>query len=160
MADPAAPPVVPASAMIGASLVAQHRQGSKLRWIGAAAAVAVLGVAAYLVVRSPSTKVAQPAPAAAPPVAARAPAPPPAPPRPAQPDPAPVPARIRMRIATHPSDATVLLDGKKIGHTPFDDTVATEPGKHVVKLRRRGYTTQVLEVALNADVTEEITLQK
>jgi eukaryotic-like serine/threonine-protein kinase len=159
MADPAAPPAIPANAMVGASLVAQHRQGSKLRWIGAASAVVVLGTVVVLVTRSPSSAVARSTPASTP-VAARAPVPLPPPAKPAQPDPPPKPARIRLRIATHPSDATILLDSKKLGHTPFDDTVAADPGKHVMKLRRRGYTTQVLEVALDADVTEEITLQK
>jgi hypothetical protein len=63
-----------------------------------------------------------------------------------------------MRIVTHPAGVTVLLDGKRLGRTPLDETIATDPGTHVIKLRRRGYVTQLLEVELDADVTQDLTL--
>ena len=152
-----------ANPMIGASLVhAQHQRTSRLRWIGASAVLAVLGVAAYLVTRESSDAVAGgAAPPVAPPAWARAPQLPPAPPRPAHPEPPPpppAPTTVRIRVVTHPSDATVLLDGKRLGHTPLDETIAADPGKHAIKLRHRGYATQVLDVALDADVTQELTL--
>jgi hypothetical protein len=59
---------------------------------------------------------------------------------------------------TRPTDATVLLDGKRVGHTPFDETLAADTGNHVIKLRRRGYTVHRLDVTLEADITEEIAL--
>ncbi|HET9621317.1 MAG TPA: PEGA domain-containing protein, partial [Kofleriaceae bacterium] len=68
------------------------------------------------------------------------------------------PSKIHVRIVTHPADATVILDGKKIGHTPFDDSVAADPGKHTIKLRRRGFATQSLDVGLDADIAEDLTL--
>jgi len=81
-------------------------------------------------------------------------------PKPAHPDPPPPPppTEVRVRIVSHPADATVVLDGKKLGRTPFDDTLKADPGKHVVKLRRRGYATYKLDLELGADVTEDVTL--
>jgi hypothetical protein len=51
-----------------------------------------------------------------------------------------------------------MLDNKRLGHTPLDETVAADPGKHVIKLRRKGYTTHKLDVTLDADVNEDIAL--
>lgn len=143
-------------------LDAQHQRIARLRWIGAAAVVAVLGTAAYLVTRDSSDAVAG---SSSPPVVlpslARVPQPPPAPAQPAHqdpPQPPPATTKVRIRIVTHPADATVLLDGKKLGHTPLDETLAADPGKHQMKLRHRGYATQVLDIALDADVTQELTL--
>jgi hypothetical protein len=65
---------------------------------------------------------------------------------------------VRVRIVTHPADATVLLDGKRLGHTPLDETVDADPGKHVMRLRHRGYVTHRLDVELVADLTQEVTL--
>ncbi len=141
---------------------AQHQRIARLRWIGAAAVVAVLGTAAYLVTRDSSDAVAG---SSSPPVVlpslARVPPPSPAPPRPVHQDPpapAPAPTQVRVRVVTHPADATVLLDGKKLGHTPLDETLAADPGKHQMKLRHRGYATQSIDIALDADVTQELTL--
>jgi serine/threonine protein kinase len=151
-----------ANPMIGASLVqAQHQRASRLRWIGAIAVLAVLGAATYLVTRDSSDAVAgSTPPPVAPPAWARAPQPPPPPPRPAHAEPPPAPTKVRIRVVTHPADATVLLDGKKLGHTPLDETVAADPGKHAIKLRHRGYATQTLDIALDTDVTQELTLVK
>ncbi|HEU4734321.1 MAG TPA: serine/threonine-protein kinase [Kofleriaceae bacterium] len=182
MASPPPPPgsapggfaggrVAPARAnpVVGANLVqAQHQKqrASRLRWIGGIAVLCVLAAGAYLVTRESSNAVAgSPVPPpVVPPAAARAPQVAPAPrplhPEPPPPDPTPpaAPTKIRVRIVTHPSDATVLLDGKKLGHTPLDETLDPDPGKHVMKLRHRGYVSQTLEVALDADVTQELTL--
>jgi hypothetical protein len=68
------------------------------------------------------------------------------------------PAKVRVQIITHPADATVYLDGKRLGRTPIDESVDVDPGKHVVKLKRRGYAMARLDVDLGADVNEEITL--
>jgi serine/threonine protein kinase len=70
------------------------------------------------------------------------------------------PKMIRIHITTSPADATVLLDGQKLGHTPYDATVPAEPGPHVIKLRRRGYTTLKLDVDLSKDFTREIQLRE
>jgi len=100
-----------------------------------------------------------PAPAAAP-VAARqsAPKPPPAP------APAPVvkptvaPTSVELVIETVPSDATVLLDGQRLGHTPYRGAVDAKPGGHVLKIRRRGCVTQKLDIELTGDVKRDVEL--
>jgi hypothetical protein len=155
-----------AASSIGAGR-ARTTRSSRLRWIGAILVAGVLGGGGYLVTRSSSKAVAGSASTPViPPVAARAPQVPAAPPKPplAPPPPAPlppsspVPAKVRVRITTHPSDATVLLDGKKLGHTPLDEAIDAEPGKHVIKLRHRGYVTQLVDIGLAADVTQDLTL--
>jgi len=148
------------SPMVGAGLVQAHGKRSRpLRWIGAFAVVGGLVAAGYLVTRGP-TGAATGSPAPTPTVAAHlAPPPDAAPPPPPPPDAAPPPApRVRVRIVTHPGDATVLLDGKKLGHTPLDESIPADPGKHVLKLRHRGYVTHLLDVDLGADLKHEVTL--
>ncbi len=76
----------------------------------------------------------------------------------APPAPPVVPATIAVHVTTTPGDATVLIDGKRLGHTPFDGTVPAEPGKHVLKLRRRGYLPQKLDVELTADLSRDVPL--
>ncbi|HEX8109110.1 MAG TPA: PEGA domain-containing protein, partial [Kofleriaceae bacterium] len=61
-------------------------------------------------------------------------------------------------IITHPADATVVLDSRRLGKTPLDETIAAEPGKHVIRLRRKGYALHKLDVSLDADITEDISL--
>jgi len=147
------------SRVIGASLVQAHSHRSpRLRWIAAVAALAVAGGVVYVVTRKPAKPVAAaPSPPVAP-VAARAPQVTPPPPKPAHVDPPPAPTKVRVRIVTHPADATVLLDGKRLGHTPLDETLAADPAKHVIKLRHPRYATHRLDVTLDADITEDITL--
>jgi hypothetical protein len=66
---------------------------------------------------------------------------------------------IRIHITTTPDDATVLLDGQWLGHTPFDGEIPVADGAHTIKIRRRGYFAQKLDVELQADVTRDIALQ-
>jgi serine/threonine-protein kinase len=84
--------------------------------------------------------------------------PPVPPPAPTFPSPPVAPTEIRLQIVSHPSDATVLLDGKRLGHTPFNEIVAADPGKHVIKLRHKGYESQRIERTLDADITEDVAL--
>jgi eukaryotic-like serine/threonine-protein kinase len=151
-----------ASRMIGAHLVeARSSRRARLRWVGVAiAAVVVAAPIVYFLTRDSSDAVAGASshPAAVAP--APAPVPPPDPAPPPVPDPAPplLPAKVRVRIVTHPTDATVVLDSRRLGKTPLDETMAAEPGKHVIRLRRKGYAPHKLEVSLDADIMEDITL--
>ena len=69
------------------------------------------------------------------------------------------PTRVHLHIVTEPSDATVLLDGARLGHTPFDGDVPADSDTHTLKLRRRGYAPRVFEIILTGDVTQQFTLQ-
>ncbi|HEX7837229.1 MAG TPA: protein kinase [Kofleriaceae bacterium] len=145
--------------VIGASLV-QARTGGKLRrmhWIGAIALVGIAAPVVYFLTRSSTDAVASaPSPPDVGPIAAQAPSPPPLPTT--EPDAPPAPSKVRIRIVTHPADAFVQLDNKRLGKTPLDETVAAEPGKHVIKLRRKGYALHLLDVTLDADITRDISL--
>ena len=146
---------VTASRMIGANLVeARSSRRARLRWAGAAiAAVVIAAPIVYFLTRDSADAVAG---APSPPVTVVVPAPPPAPPPPAA-APAP-PVQIRVRIITRPPDATLFLDNKRLGHTPFDEILSSEPGKHVIKLRRKGFAPYRLDVSLDADITEDVVL--
>ncbi len=147
--------------LIGASVVmANQRSRWPVRSLAVITALAVAGTVAYAITRTAPVVVIPPV--ASPPVAARVPPPPP--PKPVHtappPPPPPAPTKIRLQITTRPGDATVLLDGKKIGHTPFDEMIDADPGKHVIKLRKARYATQRLDVTLDADITQELTLAR
>jgi serine/threonine protein kinase len=164
---PLAPPKHPET-LIGATIVqgARKRRGVLLHWIAAGAVAAVLGVIAYFVTQESPAAVAGSAslPPPATPAAARAPTPAPAPPKPVHTDPPPPPpppaklAQVRVKIVTHPADAVVTLDGKKLGRTPLEETIDADPGKHTFKFRHKGYKTYPLEIALDTDITQDIAL--
>jgi len=118
----------------------------------ASLAIIAIGIA-LVVARTPATFETQASAIALPPS-------PPAPIVTPLPEPPPPPAApsVRIRFTTTPSDATVLLDGQRLGHTPYDGTVPRADGPHVIKIRRRGYVPQKLEVDLAADVTRDVQL--
>jgi serine/threonine protein kinase len=159
-AELAADPAVAAAAhvpMFGAHLI-EKRRTSRARWIAIGGSGAAVLACVLFVATRKSSDVAPSAPAKPAPVAARTPPSPPPLPTTAPAATVAVPSKVRIRLVTHPADATVLLDGKKIGHTPYDDTLPADPGKHTIKLRRRGYVTQSLDVGLDGDVAEELNL--
>jgi serine/threonine protein kinase len=157
---PTATRAAAANPMFGASLVLARsgRNARQIRWIGAIALVAIAAPVAYLLTRSSPGAV--PGAGASPdagPVTAHPPEP--IPPMPTTaPDAAVAPSKLRVRIVTRPADAFVFLDNKRLGRTPLDETIAADPGKHVIKLRRKGYALYKLDVALDADITEDISL--
>jgi hypothetical protein len=53
----------------------------------------------------------------------------------------------------------VLLDGVRLGRTPYDGEVASDSKTHVLKLRRRGYAPRVFEIVLTGDVTQQFALE-
>jgi serine/threonine-protein kinase len=72
-----------------------------------------------------------------------------------------LPAKVRIQITTKPADATVLLDGARLGRTPLDIEVDAKLDDkiHAIKIRRKGYVTEKLDVVLTADVIHEVTLE-
>jgi hypothetical protein len=162
---PLSPPKHPEK-LIGATVVqgARKRRGVLLHWVAAGAVAAVLGVIAYFVTQeSPAAVAGSTTPPAATPAAARAPTPAPAPPKPVHADPPPPPppakpTKVHVKIVTHPADAAVTLDGKKLGKTPVDEMIDADSGTHVLKLKRRGYRPKDVDVSLEGDVLQEISL--
>ncbi|HEU0035772.1 MAG TPA: serine/threonine-protein kinase [Kofleriaceae bacterium] len=75
----------------------------------------------------------------------------------APPSPA-IKTKVKLQIETTPPDATVLLDGKRLGRTPLDVEVDAQPGVHVIKVRHPGYVAKKLEVELSDDLRHDITL--
>ncbi len=129
--------------------------------VGAVLAMVVVAVLVNVIGGGP----AEVAPAAVaptstrPPVAEVAPAAPPAPP-PAAPPAAPTPARVTVHVTSEPDDATVILDGERLGRTPLTVEVPRRPGPVWLKLRKRGYKPRKLEVDLGADVRWDLTLPR
>ncbi|MCW5802871.1 MAG: serine/threonine protein kinase [Deltaproteobacteria bacterium] len=152
-------------------------RSSLAMWLAvAAAAFAVAAVVAVILMREDSTASADSQRQQA---APDAPAPAPKSPDPApekKPDPAPQvapekgsgsgsaaaqkPGTVHLKITSTPSDATVLLDNRRLGHTPWeaDVPIDTTGTKHQLKIRRRGYIVQLRDIRLDADVAEDFTM--
>jgi hypothetical protein len=69
-------------------------------------------------------------------------------------------APLQLVIKTAPADATVLLDDKRLGRTPYSGTIEAATGTHALKIRKRGYVTVNLDLELDADITRDLTLQR
>jgi len=68
-------------------------------------------------------------------------------------------ATRKVRITSTPSDATVVLDGARLGHTPIEIEKLLEPGEHVIKIRLRGYAPQKRSIDVtDKDVVEDFAL--
>jgi serine/threonine-protein kinase len=69
------------------------------------------------------------------------------------------PTTVWLRVTTTPDDATVLLDGKRLGRTPFADTFPAGD-VHKLKIRRRGYLPQWHDIDMRSDVTRHVVLRE
>ncbi len=148
----------------------EGRKRSRTVLVSAIAAAAIGAVVVVLTLggsTSPSPK--EPAPASAP-----EPAPTPAPPAPtpapvaAAPEapvpavaaPAPVePATVELSIASTPNDVEVLVDGKRLGATPYVGSLPKSDAEVKITLRKAGYKDKVLTVRANAAITESVKLE-
>jgi eukaryotic-like serine/threonine-protein kinase len=76
------------------------------------------------------------------------------------PDPAvaAAPDRVLIRITSEPSKATVLLDGKRLGKTPFVGALRSSDVGAVIKVRRRGYKTMRVDVDRSQDIRLHVEL--
>lgn len=143
-----------------------------LALVGAACAGIGIGVA-VLFARGESAPSPVPARTTAPPVVATRPiAPPPPPPTPAPPSPRPVPAtssppvkvvetrlaEIVLRVTTEPTGATVVLDGVRLGTTPYEAKLPTRAKPAWLKVRRKGSVATKIQVSLERDVTWDVRL--
>jgi serine/threonine protein kinase len=67
---------------------------------------------------------------------------------------------IQLVVKTMPSDATILLDGKRLGRSPYIGTVAAASGLHTLKIRKKGYVPVSLDLELVNNVSREVMLQR
>ena len=71
------------------------------------------------------------------------------------------PGPVHVRITSTPSDATVILDGERLGHTPFEGDKMLAPGEHVIKLRLRGYAAEKRTIQLtDAGIDEAFAMRR
>jgi hypothetical protein len=115
--------------------------------------------------RSVPSKDVKPAPPPPPPANARtkkkADADADAPPKVDTPAPAPesTPGFVTVRVTSEPDNATVVLDGVKLGKTPFVGTIKI--GREgALKVRKSGYLTHRREVRFDEDLTWDIHLRR
>ncbi|MEJ7596658.1 MAG: serine/threonine-protein kinase [Kofleriaceae bacterium] len=136
-------------------------------WIAVVAVLAGADTVPIVVVATRDAELdaplAEPRPRASAPVVAPKPPPRPTVVAPARPASAPTiaaPTTGRFRVTSIPSDATVLLDGRRLGRTPLESELVVKPGTHVLKLRRRGYAPQrrTIELSPGAAVDEAFKL--
>lgn len=99
------------------------------------------------------------------PIHATPPPPPPAPaPAPARRSPAPTAApaastEVTLRVTTEPAGATVVLDGVRLGTTPFTEMVPLRSKPAWLKVRRRGSVATKTQLSLDRDVTWSVRLR-
>jgi hypothetical protein len=74
------------------------------------------------------------------------------------PAPAPAPRTVRLRIATNPEDAELLLDGEAVGN-PYDADVP-KGGKHRLRATAPGHRSRELTVAFDRDRSVALRLDK
>ncbi len=67
----------------------------------------------------------------------------------------PADGMLRVRITSTPPDATVILDGARLGRTPIDTAKKLAPGEHVIKIRLRGYVAQKRTIEVTTKDVEE-----
>jgi hypothetical protein len=185
-----AAPITTLSGAAGSSghAMRSHRARARPRWVVplAAASLVALGAAIAIVVgrieranrthdpeaaSSPSTVVAVPLdpaparPAPSDPVGAGAPvesAVHPAGSSAGKPvdSPAPAIARIVIAIDSAPRGASVLVDGKAIGTTPFEESLEPTAGQRVYTLQKSGYEPTTVTLASDRPRSERVTLKK
>ena len=69
-------------------------------------------------------------------------------------------SKVHVTITSTPPNATVLLDQRRLGRTPFDGELDLAPGVHTIKVRLRGRAaqTRTLDLVAGAGVDEAFSL--
>jgi TonB family protein len=68
------------------------------------------------------------------------------------------PLTAKLRVRTDPPDASVLVDAKPVGTTPLE-ALSLPPGRHEVRVERRGYVAARREVEASAGQTVDLSLR-
>jgi hypothetical protein len=65
-------------------------------------------------------------------------------------------------VTTEPKNATVVLDGERLGRSPLELTLdrADADRMFVLKVRKRGYRTKKRKVSLDGDVAWDLRLSR
>jgi serine/threonine protein kinase len=133
--------------------IAERKPPRSMRAIAIGAAVLVGGfLLAMLVARQATSDAPEPPPPAPAPVVAPAPAPAPPPP------PAPAPTTVQLHVTSHPTGATVVLDGVRLGTTPFTSQVPIKKDAWL-KVRMQGHAAVKEKVSFEHDVEWDVTLR-
>ncbi len=103
----------------------------------------------------PQEAIAKPAASTRPPPSERRPPPPERRPR-SEPLP---PGTIRLTITTTPPDATVVVDGDRLGRTPYTGTFTPRGDTVWLKVRKRGHVPQKVKVPVTPDLRWDVTLR-
>jgi eukaryotic-like serine/threonine-protein kinase len=163
--------VVPQSARFDTGISARRRRRGVL--LLALLGCAALGVAAALLisyfvleeppvpaVMAPAPAKPRPAPAKPAPVKPAPVKPVPTPPKPAALAivSAPRPDKVVLDVITDPPDATVVLDGVRLGHTPYHAEVAIKNKPVWLKVRRFDRVARKIKVTLDRDVEWSVKL--
>lgn len=131
----------------------RYRQHALVVGVMVVFAVCALLLAMLLSSSSPTRKATQTPDASLPPPRSPPPAPPPAV---ATPEPR---TSVMLHVTSDPEGATVVLDGERLGVTPFSGPVAIKPGDAVLKLRKQGYAAVKTRVLLDNDVRWDVQLR-
>lgn len=68
------------------------------------------------------------------------------------------PLTAKLRVHSEPANAVVRVDGQPVGTTPIE-SLDLEPGRHEVRLERRGYVTANQAIEGRAGQTAEVSLR-
>ena len=98
---------------------------------------------------APRPATTSPAPAPRPAVVTPTPTPPPA----------PISNEVTLSVTTVPAGATVVLDGVRLGTTPFQAVVPARAKPAWLKVRRKGSSATKIKVSLERDVTWDVRLR-
>ena len=172
---PLAPPVIPPSPSLASPRVpvppvrpsaTAERAATGSQWRGTiiggslllalACAVTIVIALAYDAQQSdPSPMFAPPPEPRVAPTVAHEPPPPPAP-APAR---AAAPARVTLHVITDPPGATVVLDGVRLGTSPYLGEVSIKSGRAWLKVRKSRHNAVKIPVSLERDVTWNVRLR-
>ena len=134
-----------------------------------AIAAAVIGAAVIVFTVGSSSSPVEPTAASAPVTAPLAPTPAPPTPTPAppvaavEPTPAPVPppvtpATVELSISSTPAGADVIVDGKRLGTTPYKGTLPKADGDVKVTIRKGGFMDKLVTVSASAAINQTVKL--
>ncbi|HEX5064187.1 MAG TPA: protein kinase [Kofleriaceae bacterium] len=75
-------------------------------------------------------------------------------------EPATAPTSVTVHVTTDPDGATVVLDGVRLGVTPFTGSVPIKPGAGWLKVRKRKYAAVKTRVSLERGVEWSVQLRR